>query len=93
MQKHMKIESDYKDPNTSMIIDYRILNKGKSYYIIIVPEQFCSTNIQENNIIHPDGTYLLFFECLKKNKEIKLIHLLEPELSNYAADFNSLFTN
>jgi hypothetical protein len=93
MQKHMKIDSDYKDPNTSMIIDYRILNMGKSYYIIIVPEQFCSTNIQENNSIHPDGTYLLFFECLKKNKEIKLIHLLEPELSNYAADFNSLFTN
>jgi hypothetical protein len=85
LQRSMVIEGDYKDRSTSMIVDYRVLSKGKTFYIIIVPEKFCSIN-NEDNSIYPDGTYLLVLECLKKNKDINIILLLESQLKESTED-------
>jgi hypothetical protein len=68
------VETDYVDPATGIKIDFLLEYKGKKFYLLIVPQNNISKNI-EKNVKIPDGCYSLLMHCIKRYSQIDLITL------------------
>lgn len=87
-QYNFIIESDFKDVVTGLKVDFLIEYENKQYFIVVVPEEFTSVDIEENKQ-HPDGVYTLFFECIKRLHDVTFLPVLQSSLESMTeADYH-----
>jgi hypothetical protein len=87
-QYNFIIESDFKDVITGLKIDFLVEYENKQFFIVVVPEEFTSIDIEDNKQ-HPDGVYTLFFECIRRLQDVTFIPVLQSSLASMTeADYH-----